>query len=80
MDVHRVTVYTATVHGPGLNLGLIFATGILKFVNSLTANLRKCKAIIFFVVCWETDSLRFMRLHNCWVVKQFFFGNSKRAM
>lgn len=21
------------------------------------------------VVRWETDSLRFMRLHNCWVIK-----------
>lgn len=45
----------------------LYILGIVGLINCLF-----CAVIIFCIVLWETDSLRFMRLHNCWIIKQFW--------
>lgn len=46
-----------------------------KFRNSQAHQrliFRKCPVIVFFIVHWETDSLRFMRWHNFGFIKHFW--------
>lgn len=72
--MHTVTVNTALLYMVQDDIWVIFLrhSKLQKLSSSLTANLRKCAVTIFFIVHCETDSLRFMRLHNCWIIKQFW--------
>lgn len=72
--MHTVTVDTVLYYSRArMKYGSYFSRHfeLLKLSSSLTANLGKCAVIMFLIVLWETDNLRFIRLHNGWVIKQF---------